>query len=109
MTKSGRKPIKEITDKQKEVLKLIVDWIEEKGYQPSREDLAVLVGTTRHAITQRIWHLARKGYVNLPKNGGERRLEIPGIRFVAVRNDDKINLENSEILAEITKTKGSLK
>jgi len=97
----GRKPIEEITDKQKEVLKLIISLTEKNGYQPSRDELALIIGTTRHAVTQRVWQLEKKGYLEKPPQGGERCLRIPGISFRAVRNKQEIPEMNRGVVKEI--------
>ena len=102
METRGRKKIEEITEKQREVFELIIRLTEENGYQPSRDELAAIVGATRHAVTQRVWHLCRKGYLELPPNGGERCLRIPGIRFKAVLSGGKIPDKNRIVIKEIT-------
>lgn len=101
METRGRKKIEEITEKQREVLELIIRLTEQNGYQPTRDELAVIVGATRHAVTQRVWHLCRKGYLELPPHGGERCLRIPGISFKAVRNNQKIIEKNLAVVKEI--------
>jgi SOS-response transcriptional repressor LexA len=99
--RTGRKPIEEITEKQKEILVLIIDCIRQNGYQPSRDELAVAVGATSHAVTQRVDQLVRKGYLELAPSRGERRLRIPGLRFIATRNDDLIDSDNAATIDEI--------
>jgi len=97
----GRKPIEEITDKQKEVLQMIVEFIQEKGYQPSRQDLADRMGITRHAATQRVWQLSRKGFVRLQPGGGERCLILPGLRFEARIETPGLDAEHRQVLVEV--------
>lgn len=86
----GRKPIEEITEKQKEILELIIDFVEKNGHQPSRDQLAVMVGATRHAVNQRIEHLVKKGYLDYDSKGGERCLRIRGVGFAAHLIPDEV-------------------
>ncbi len=93
----GRKPIEEITEKQKEILELIIGFVQENGYQPSRDQLAAMVGATRHAVNQRIEHLVKKGYLGFDLKGGERCLRIFGITF-------KAKLKNEVLKSEVSRT-----
>ena len=97
----GRKPIEQITEKQREVLELVINFIEEKGYQPSRDELAAMVGATRHAVNQRIEHLINKGYLAYESKGGERCLRIRGVAFSARITDEVLSLDISKTLKEI--------
>lgn len=84
----GRKPQPEITDKQRELLRLIIQETEKNGCQPSRDELAVLLGTTKPAVTQKVQQLCRKGYLAMPAKKGERCLVIPGVVFRAEPADE---------------------
>jgi SOS-response transcriptional repressor LexA len=85
----GRRAVEEITDKQKEILELIIKMTAENGYQPSRAELAVVTGTTRHAVSQKVKHLVSKGFLEQPEDGGgERCLRIRGVAFKASMTED---------------------
>jgi|APGre2960657404_1045060.scaffolds.fasta_scaffold08639_4 DNA-binding MarR family transcriptional regulator len=83
----GRKPDLEITDKQRQLLRLIVRETERNGCQPSREELAVLLGTSKPAVTQKIQQLCKKGYLAMPSKKRERCMIIPGVVFRAESTD----------------------
>lgn len=97
----GRKPIEEITEKQREILELIINFVQENGYQPSRDQLAAMVGATRHAVNQRIEHLVNKGYLGFDSKGGERCLRICGVTFKAKLTNEILNPEVSKTLKDI--------
>lgn len=97
----GRKPIEEITEKQKEILELIIEYVQENGHQPSRDQLAAMVGATRHAVNQRIEHLVNKGYLGFDSKGGERCLRIRGVAFTARLTDEVLNHDVAKTLKEI--------
>lgn len=97
----GRKPIEEITDKQREVLKMIISHVRDHGFQPSRQELAAQLGTTRHAATQRVWHLRDKGFVQIEPGGAERCLGLPGLRFEAKIDPVGLSDEHRQVLEEL--------
>lgn len=97
----GRKPIREITSKQRDILKMIVAFVQEHGYQPSRQDLAHQIGATGHAASQRVWQLENKGFVSLNLEGGERCLKLPGLRFIPQLDPSGLSDEHRQVLEEI--------
>lgn len=97
----GRKPIEEVTDKQRETLRFIIEFVQANGFQPSRQEMAMETGTTRHSATQRVWQLRDKGYVVLPPGGGERCLALPGLRFKAELAPADLSIEHRQVLQEI--------
>lgn len=102
-----RKPIEEITDKQREILELIIEGVQKNGYQPSRAELAMATGTTRHAVTTKINHLVNKGYLEVASQGGERCLRICGVAFTArLLTDEFLQAGVEKTLREIVWHKG---
>lgn len=97
----GRRPIEEITDKQRDTLKFIIDFVQKNGFQPSRQEMAMEIGATRHSATQRVWYLRDKGFVNAPPEGGERCLALRGIRFKAELDPAGLSDEHRQVLEEI--------
>jgi biotin operon repressor len=97
----GRHPIEEITEKQREVLRLIILETEKNGCQPSRDELAAKLGTTKHAVNQKVWQLCKKGYLVPSTKKGERCLVIPGVRFRAELVDRSAASGNLRVIEEI--------
>lgn len=102
----GRKAIEEVTEKQREILELLIQMTMENGYQPSRADLAMATGTTRHAVSVKIQHLVNKGFLKVVDGGGERCLRILGVKFLPVRNNDVLQDDSEKVLGEILSSKG---
>jgi|APGre2960657404_1045060.scaffolds.fasta_scaffold85934_3 SOS-response transcriptional repressor LexA len=97
----GRKPCREITGKQREILKMIIAFIQRNGYQPSRKDLAHEMGATGHAASQRIWQLQDKGFISADSKAGERCLVLPGLRFVPRIDLSELSAEHRQVLEGI--------
>lgn len=101
----GRKPAEGLTEKQREILKLMIAFVCRNGHQPTRDELAARTGTTPHAVTQKIWSLRDKGYLVMGDSKTDRSLTIRGVRFEAclepagLSGEQKILLQ--EILAEL--------
>lgn len=98
----GRKAIEEVTEKQQEILDLIISMTVKNGYQPSQADLAVMTGTTRHAVSQKIKQLILKGFIQKPhEGGGERCLKINGVVFEAAMTKDWVAPDIKNVLVQI--------
>ena len=102
----GRKPIQELTHKQRTVLRLMIRFVSQNGFQPTRKELSERDGTTPHAVTQKIWSLQDKGFLVASEGGGERSLTIRGIKFEPCIDRDGLTeeqcLELEAILQEIS-------
>lgn len=57
------------SEKQLEVLEFIITHVCERGYQPTRNQMAASFGVTRNAITQRLRLLAEHGLIGHPEEG----------------------------------------
>ena len=55
--------MKELTDKQKEVLDVIKEFTEKKGYQPSLDEIGEILDKSRYAVYQHIKAAEKKGFV----------------------------------------------
>ncbi len=77
----------EITDRQKEVYSYLVWHVCEYGYQPTIVELAENFGVHLNAIKQILGQLDEKGYIRLPGERAERRIEICGVKFKPVEAD----------------------
>jgi len=84
--------MKSLTNRQKEILKLIARHIDEKGYPPSYQELAdVLNIKSKFAILKHIDALVAKGY--LEKDSSARGLRIVDSEYAPVsRNEVNIPL-----------------
>ena len=72
---SGVRSMKKITDRQKQILESIANYIEEKSYPPSYQELADHLGIkSKFAILKHIDALVKKGY--LEKDSSARGLRI---------------------------------
>lgn len=67
--------MKDITDKQKETLAFISEYIEENGTPPSVRDISIHENVSLRAIQDRLTALQKKGYVSLkPKSARSIRV-----------------------------------
>ncbi len=79
--------MKELTNRQKEILKLIAKHIDEKGYPPSYQELAdVLNIKSKFAILKHIDALVAKGY--LEKDSSARALRIVDSEYAPVSQNE---------------------
>ncbi len=77
------------SDKQLEVLKYIIEHVEEHGYQPTQAEMAAKFGVTKSAIGSRIKELARRGLVEVRPGNKERAIVLPHVEFKAILADEK--------------------
>lgn len=68
-----------LTQREQELLQLIVAFVSERGYPPTREELMARTGRSRHAVDRPLLGLRNKGRVAL--DGGWRALRILGLRW----------------------------
>ena len=59
----GRRPIVSITEHQRRTLREIRDFIACKGYPPTLQELAEILGTTHASTHAQVSQLVRKGYL----------------------------------------------
>ncbi len=73
------------SDKQLELYKFLISYIEEHGYQPSQGEMAAHFGVSKNAVGQRLRELARRGLLVLPygEKARERSIVLKHIRFKA--------------------------
>jgi len=60
--------MKEMTDKQKHCLELIIKYKSEKGYSPTLRELGDLLGVNQGAALSHVKLLAKKGYIHYSSN-----------------------------------------
>lgn len=76
-----------LTDPQKETLKAICDFIDEKGYPPMIKELGAILGIKYSSTMDRLRNLLKKGYIERDKSARSirvlRRLDAPRTRFVS--------------------------
>lgn len=72
------------TDRQKEVLRFVVEFIEQHGYQPSRREIAEHFGVAPNSIMGHLRGLEQRGFIDL-SNGKDRAMRIPNVYFRAIK------------------------
>lgn len=78
----GRKRSDEPTTAQLAVLRYIVSHVEEKGYQPSQQEMATHFGITKPSLVSRLKELERRGLTEMFPNR-ERGIRLVYVRFRA--------------------------
>ena len=69
--------MKALTDKQKNVLKLIADKLKEVGYPPTLQELADELGfSSKNAALKHLTALEKKGYIGKREGGAARGIRI---------------------------------
>ena len=69
--------MKALTDKQKNVLKLIADKLKEAGYPPTLQELADELGfSSKNAVLKHLTALEKKGYIGKRQGGAARGIRI---------------------------------
>ena len=85
-------PLDNLTKKQAEILRFIIDHINAEGYTPSYREIAAGLGISSPAtIHEHVKNLERKGY--LSADGGVRSLEVEEDPFSAVANAIRLPLK----------------
>jgi SOS-response transcriptional repressor LexA len=67
-----------LTESEQELLQLIVAFVSERGYPPSREEMWALSGGGRRGVERKLIGLRRKGFLTLD---GHRMVRILGMRW----------------------------
>jgi SOS-response transcriptional repressor LexA len=57
-----------LTDKQKEVYDIIIQYREKNGYPPSQNEIAEMKGITRTAVRDTLKALQAKGYITYQRH-----------------------------------------
>jgi DNA-binding IclR family transcriptional regulator len=78
-----RTPSLEPSDKQKELLAYILQYVEEHCFQPSQTEMAEHFKVTKNAITGLLEGLANRGWVDLSGGDRQRAIGLPRWRFHA--------------------------
>ena len=101
--------MKELTDRQREMLEFIKQYIAEKGYPPTYREIGVALGVDPGAIYQKVIALEKRGYLRL-KPGKPRTLEViemsiatADIPEVDVQKGDYLHIKNGSMLVAITR------
>lgn len=69
--------MKSLTDKQKNVLKLIAEKVNEVGYPPTLQELADALGVaSKNAVLKHLSALEKKGYIGKREGGAARGIRI---------------------------------
>ncbi len=69
--------MKPLTDKQKNVLKLIAEKIKDAGYPPTLQELADELGVrSKNAVLKHLTALEKKGYIGKREGGAARGIRI---------------------------------
>lgn len=84
--------MKKLTDRQREVLQFITDYIQKHGYPPSYRDVGAGTGVSMKAASDYIHVLARKGYLIHHENR-PRMLRIPKCFLLLVTERMEIRTE----------------
>jgi predicted transcriptional regulator len=79
--------ITEVTPKQGEVLRYIIKFTEQYGYQPSHTEIAEGIGVSRRAIFDRLRQLHDKGLIELPEDNQPRCIRLVGVKFKCILED----------------------
>ena len=75
----------EPSEKQLEVLRFLIEFIEQNGYQPTHGEMAEHFDVSKNAIQGRLKELARRGLVEMPadRKAKERAVVIKHVKFRA--------------------------
>ncbi len=68
------------TSKQLEILTILINWVEKRGFQPTTVEIAQLLGITKQSVNERLNGLAEKGYLTIHR-GEERAISLHHLRF----------------------------
>lgn len=80
-----KKPSVEASEAQLDVLRYLVSFIEEHGFQPTQSDMATHFGVTKNAIQARLKELAKRQIINMPagEKARERAISLKHVKFKA--------------------------
>jgi SOS-response transcriptional repressor LexA len=87
MTKAAQA---EPSEKMLEVLRYIVECVEQNGYQPSQAEMAGHFGVTKSAIAARLKGLAERGVVGLTDGDRERAVRLFFIKYKAYMTSEPL-------------------
>ena len=59
----GRRPVEELTDSQRRVLREIQDFVAQRDFPPTGKELATRLGISTATVHEQICQLVRKGYL----------------------------------------------
>ncbi len=80
----SRQPAHLPSDKQMDVFKFIIAFVEENGFQPSQTEIGLHFKVSKNAVTERLKSLERNGVVKLPITARERAIRLKHVKFKAV-------------------------
>jgi SOS-response transcriptional repressor LexA len=80
MTKAPRP---DPSEKMLQVLRFIVSFVEENGYQPSQAEMAAHFGVTKSAVAARLKGLAERGVIGLTDGERERAVRLLYVKYRA--------------------------
>lgn len=78
-------PSPEPSDAQMEVLRYIIKFVEDHGFQPTQGEIGEAFGVTKNAIQNRLRELARRGLIEIStgEKTRERAIIIKHLRYKA--------------------------
>lgn len=76
------------SEKQLEVLRYIISYVEVNGFQPSQLEIADYFGLSKNAIQNRLKELERRGVIEMPK-GRERAVMLKWVRYRAYSSSEE--------------------
>jgi len=76
------------SEKQLEMLRCIVSFVEVNGYQPSQQEIAAHFGLSKNVIQMRLKELARRGVIEMPA-GRERAVILKWVRYRAYSSSEE--------------------
>lgn len=101
--------MRQLTDRQRELLEFIKAYINKMGYPPSWQEMADGMGTTQGAIHPKINALAKKGYIRYDYYK-PRTLEVhemyiaeADVPELDVEQGDYLHIKNGRVLTAITR------
>jgi predicted transcriptional regulator len=80
-------PDPNVSEKQFEVVQIIIEHVEKHGFQPTHGEIGDVLGITKTAVRQRLLEAAARGFIEVPVRGRERAVIIKGLRFKAYFED----------------------
>lgn len=94
------------SEKQLEVLRYIISYVEVNGYQPSQLEMAEHFSISKNAIQGRLRELDRRGLIEMPA-GRERAVILKWVRYRAYSSsEDKPSAD--ELRKKITENKNPM-
>lgn len=85
----------EVSEKQLEVFKYLIAYIQDNGFQPSVAEMAVHFNVSKRAVLDRLQLLEEKGFIRCGKSK-DRAIEFPMIKFKAVQQQSQDDVDGEK-------------